>query len=403
MSGKTETENEKDDDKGGTENETKAETKDDAEKKEDGDLINDDVDDEEIINRALEEGADGDEDEDDKDDGTLDEDDPEADKEKKEKEEEEEALADLLGLPGDEPEEDGDSDKGKDKDDDSPWTDEELFVKASGHTDWDSYMKSGDDDTKIDQSFVAQMIRERVNPQWLEETSIYGYRDLMDYVHGIETKVDPEAIILPQDEDGKRKALQRYVGVPESPEDYPAKVFSGTTIEDDDKQIAEEREWGLKHGLNEAQLAAVMQRIDGVYEEVFEDEEQELAEYKAAEAKKFEARFGKDAPFVRKEIGRFFRDFGQGFAKEHKGKKVMNAYSLADMIYTAIEKGTPLKNVTFDDFKRSIRSVSDEKLIEKKDQMARDKRRDPGVKGYKKHQRLYKVLLSELNRRGIEY
>lgn len=357
-----------------------------------------DLSDDDILDEALKEGIEDDEKED-KDDEEID---PEGEEDETDENEDddEEALADILGLPDELEEEESDDEEKEDE-----FTDEDLLLEASKHSTWSSWMDANPDEGDIDQAFVAQMIRERVSPQWLEENGIYSIKDIVKLTEGMQARVDEDAIFLPQDEEGKKETLRKYFGVPDEARDYEDDSFKGTIFEEDNDVQEEEREWAHNIGLTQSQFEGYLERIEGVHKDVINEEIEELMKYKEAQAKEISTAYGDDAPHITKEASKLLRQYGPEFMKEFEGQKVLKSKAFVDLLYRIIETGTPLKNISLNDFTRSVNKISDAKLQEFQTKLIKhpkyqDKHR--GTKAYATLHKQYKKVYNELLRRGLE-
>ena len=326
-----------------------------------------------------------------------------------EENENDEILDDLVGK-----EEDEDNAETVEEIDPSEVTDEDIAAvmhTSSRYGDW--LQQAEADGEKVDDKFAAQVARSYMGAKVLSENNIYNMRDLVAHVENLHERIDPEAVMVPREDDEKAwSEFDRDVlGIPESPQDYPSEVFEGTFMEDmDDELKSDFLKECHEQRLMTSQVDWLMDHLNTEREIHQEVQEEEAKDYKLTQRAALEKEFGDQMGEIMKDVNKFFAQYGRAFVDEHKGTPVLSSAALVKMIYNAMNDiSTPTK-VTFTRFTKALDALSDNKVLDLEEKLEEDKYYDARYKNHKNpklrkahklaHARL-RAVQENIHRRGI--
>ena len=317
---------------------------------------------------------------------------------------------------GDEPEDDEPSEP---VDDGGPPSDELVaaaMYKSDRHGDW--FAQAKEDGVNIDDRFAAMIGRTKMGMDTLTENSIYSMEDLLTYVSSIEERVDPEAVLVPaeDDEEGWANFEKEVLGVPESPDQYPEELFEGTFFEDAEAEKLDSlRSEVHKRGFMEGQLEFMVDYMNNERESHLEEQENNERDYRAANKNALDEYFGDQLGDVTKDVNRFLHKYGAEFLKEfrqggYKGKPVLSSASFVKMLYNSMNDISSPTKIGFSNYINSLERISDEKILQLEDKLENNKYIDDkySKSSDKKLRRAHKLahaklraVVSEIDKRGL--
>lgn len=289
--------------------------------------------------------------------------------------EDRELLDDILGGDPNDPTED---------DENTPEiTDDAVTTAMYAHSQWSKYLEQAEEDgNPVDDRFANVLARHfKGDSSFVSERNLYSMDDMVEYISSLEGKTDDNAVVVPdpEDEEGMLKFTREYFEIPEKADDYPEDIFAKTYVEEMDAKdeiMSGMREYMLNMGLNADQARMFVEFQDSERQAFLEKQEGEDREYKKENKSILASRYGQDFPEIAKEVKTFLSKYGEKFAKEFKGSKIMSSATLFNMIYDAMtDKQTPM-GIKLNTFSTRINAWSDEKLEKQLDLLLKEKYND---------------------------
>ena len=290
----------------------------------------------------------------------LDEDDET--EEDEEDEEERSMLDDLLEEdPNAEPEDD-EEELEYDPEEDPEITDEMIADAAWKDSSWAEYMEQADaDGVQPNDKFVALMARGRISPEFLTERGLYNMRDFQDYITSMEEKTNPDAVLVPREDDleGWEYFDKEILGVPD---EYDSDIFDQTFMEGNDEKIKAISDEMHEGRFSNAQAMIFTNMVQREREEFLRAAEEEEIAYKKQTTAFLKETFGSDYDDVRKDAVTFIKKYSPDIFKNHKGSKLLNSPEIVMLAYNAMNDVATPETVKFKDSHIKLSTISDDKL-----------------------------------------
>lgn len=250
--------------------------------------------------------------------------------------------------------------------------------------DYSKYMEQAEDDgVEMKDDFAAMMARNRIDAGFLMERSIYTAADFKTHIQSLEEKVDPEAVILPRedDEEGWQNLETTYLGVPESEEGYEDDIFHQTYMEGNEEEIADARQMAHGARLNAEQAEIVINWNNAKHEAFVRDMEQDQIDYKKSSQETLKATFGNEYKEIMKDVSSIGHKYGGEWFKEFKNTKAANSANLVMMLYNAMNDISNADGVSFKGNNLKLSTISDERLDKIYDDLLEHKYSDETYQG----------------------
>ena len=308
-------------------------------------------------------------------------------------------------------EEDEDIFEEKNLDDDS------LYVALTSVKTYNEWIKLAEDQgNEIDMGFARQVVQHDISPSMLAENSIYNFSDLMSHLETLQEAVGEDALLVPkQDDEEAWKVFNKEVNnIPDNPDGYPAELFSGTFLEENEEgqNLLRQEFASIGASVNVAQ--GLINILDNERRGVDEAGKTEFLSYRKEQDEILQDEYGEDYKNHLRENKRFLDAFPSGKELLNLfGKTKYFASSAWFNFLTEIrESGEVSKpKFTMRTFQRTVKALTDESLVKRYNTLLQNKFLDEKYDGHsdgvlaKKHAKLYRLasnMQAEIEKRGLQ-